>query len=66
MRTTQTHDRIPRAHLAGGGAVRDKLLKRLVVDQDHVMVGALPEELLAPAAKWWRLLSLFFVCPRNR
>ncbi len=30
-----------------GGAVRDTLLKRPVVDHDHVVVGALPEELLA-------------------
>jgi tRNA nucleotidyltransferase (CCA-adding enzyme) len=30
-----------------GGAVRDNLLKRPVVDRDHVVVGALPEELLA-------------------
>lgn len=30
-----------------GGAVRDKLLKRAVVDHDRVVVGARPEELLA-------------------
>jgi tRNA nucleotidyltransferase (CCA-adding enzyme) len=30
-----------------GGAVRDKLLKRPVVDHDHVVVGATPEDLLA-------------------
>ncbi|MGY3041293.1 tRNA nucleotidyltransferase (CCA-adding enzyme) [Rhodanobacter sp. TND4EL1] len=30
-----------------GGAVRDKLLKRGVVDHDRVVVGARPEELLA-------------------
>jgi len=30
-----------------GGAVRDNLLGRTVVDRDHVVVGALPEELLA-------------------
>jgi tRNA nucleotidyltransferase (CCA-adding enzyme) len=30
-----------------GGAVRDKLLKRPVVDHDHVVVGATPEALLA-------------------
>jgi tRNA nucleotidyltransferase (CCA-adding enzyme) len=30
-----------------GGAVRDTLLKRPVVDHDHVVVGALPDELLA-------------------
>ncbi len=30
-----------------GGAVRDNLLGRPVVDCDHVVVGALPEELLA-------------------
>ena len=30
-----------------GGAVRDKLLSRPVVDHDHVVVGATPEELLA-------------------
>ncbi|RCS29318.1 multifunctional CCA addition/repair protein [Rhodanobacter denitrificans] len=30
-----------------GGAVRDKLLNRPVVDHDHVVVGALPEQLLA-------------------
>ena len=30
-----------------GGAVRDKLLERPVVDRDHVVVGARPEELLA-------------------
>jgi tRNA nucleotidyltransferase (CCA-adding enzyme) len=30
-----------------GGAVRDKLLKRPVTDHDHVVVGALPDELLA-------------------
>ncbi|HEV2681509.1 MAG TPA: multifunctional CCA addition/repair protein [Rhodanobacter sp.] len=29
-----------------GGAVRDKLLNRPVVDHDHVVVGALPEEML--------------------
>jgi tRNA nucleotidyltransferase (CCA-adding enzyme) len=30
-----------------GGAVRDKLLKRAVVDHDHVVVGALPEDMIA-------------------
>lgn len=30
-----------------GGAVRDTLLERPVVDHDHVVVGALPDELLA-------------------
>ena len=30
-----------------GGAVRDTLLKRPVVDHDHVVVGATPEEMLA-------------------
>ena len=30
-----------------GGAVRDKLLSRKVVDHDHVVVGATPEQLLA-------------------
>jgi tRNA nucleotidyltransferase (CCA-adding enzyme) len=30
-----------------GGAVRDTLLKRPVVDHDHVVVGALPEDMLA-------------------
>jgi tRNA nucleotidyltransferase (CCA-adding enzyme) len=30
-----------------GGAVRDKLLNRPVVDHDHVVVGAMPENLLA-------------------
>ncbi len=30
-----------------GGAVRDKLLERQVVDHDHVVVGAMPEEMLA-------------------
>jgi tRNA nucleotidyltransferase/poly(A) polymerase len=30
-----------------GGAVRDKLLERPVVDRDHVVVGAMPDELLA-------------------
>ncbi|WP_233840815.1 multifunctional CCA addition/repair protein [Dyella sp. 2HG41-7] len=30
-----------------GGAVRDKLLGRTVVDHDHVVVGAHPEEMLA-------------------
>jgi tRNA nucleotidyltransferase (CCA-adding enzyme) len=30
-----------------GGAVRDKLLNHPVVDHDHVVVGAMPEELLA-------------------
>ncbi len=30
-----------------GGAVRDTLLKRSVVDHDHVVVGALPEDMLA-------------------
>ncbi|HEY8682214.1 MAG TPA: multifunctional CCA tRNA nucleotidyl transferase/2'3'-cyclic phosphodiesterase/2'nucleotidase/phosphatase, partial [Rhodanobacter sp.] len=30
-----------------GGAVRDKLLNRSVVDHDHVVVGAMPDELLA-------------------
>jgi tRNA nucleotidyltransferase (CCA-adding enzyme) len=38
----------PRMHIyLVGGAVRDKLLNRPVVDHDHVVVGALPEELLA-------------------
>jgi tRNA nucleotidyltransferase (CCA-adding enzyme) len=30
-----------------GGAVRDKLLERPVVDRDHVVVGARPEDMLA-------------------
>ena len=30
-----------------GGAVRDHLLGRPVVDRDHVVVGARPEDLLA-------------------
>lgn len=30
-----------------GGAVRDKLLNRTVVDHDHVVVGAMPEDMLA-------------------
>lgn len=30
-----------------GGAVRDTLLKRPVTDHDHVVVGAMPEDLLA-------------------
>ncbi|SFR92698.1 tRNA nucleotidyltransferase (CCA-adding enzyme) [Dyella sp. OK004] len=30
-----------------GGAVRDKLLRRPVVDHDHVVVGATPDDLLA-------------------
>ncbi len=30
-----------------GGAVRDQLLGRPVVDRDHVVVGAMPDELLA-------------------
>jgi tRNA nucleotidyltransferase (CCA-adding enzyme) len=30
-----------------GGAVRDKLLERPVVDHDHVVVGARPEDMLA-------------------
>jgi tRNA nucleotidyltransferase (CCA-adding enzyme) len=30
-----------------GGAVRDKLLQRPVVDRDHVVVGARPEEMVA-------------------
>ena len=30
-----------------GGAVRDRLLGRAVVDRDHVVVGATPEQLLA-------------------
>jgi tRNA nucleotidyltransferase (CCA-adding enzyme) len=34
-----------------GGAVRDKLLKRAVVDHDHVVVGALPQDLLAQGYK---------------
>jgi tRNA nucleotidyltransferase (CCA-adding enzyme) len=34
-----------------GGAVRDKLLKRRVVDHDHVVVGATPEQLLARGYK---------------
>jgi len=29
-----------------GGAVRDRLLGKPVVDRDHVVVGATPEELL--------------------
>jgi tRNA nucleotidyltransferase (CCA-adding enzyme) len=34
-----------------GGAVRDNLLGRPVVDRDHVIVGARPEELLAQGYK---------------
>jgi tRNA nucleotidyltransferase (CCA-adding enzyme) len=30
-----------------GGAVRDKLLERPVIDRDHVVVGARPEDMLA-------------------
>ena len=30
-----------------GGAVRDALLGRPVVDRDHVVVGATPEDMLA-------------------
>ncbi len=42
------HGRIPLMHIyLVGGAVRDTLLGRPVVDHDHVVVGALPEELLA-------------------
>src|SRR5690348_16135435 len=42
------HGRIPSMHIyLVGGAVRDKLQKRPVVDHDHVVVGAKPEELLA-------------------
>jgi len=34
-----------------GGAVRDRLLGRAVVDHDHVVVGATPEEMLAQGFK---------------
>ncbi|MEP7186431.1 MAG: multifunctional CCA addition/repair protein [Rhodanobacter sp.] len=34
-----------------GGAVRDSLLNRPVIDRDHVVVGALPEDLLAQGFK---------------
>jgi tRNA nucleotidyltransferase (CCA-adding enzyme) len=34
-----------------GGAVRDRLLGRPVVDHDHVVVGATPEEMLAQGFK---------------
>jgi tRNA nucleotidyltransferase (CCA-adding enzyme) len=42
------HGRIPimQTYLVGG-AVRDQLLGRPVVDHDHVVVGAMPEDLLA-------------------
>ena len=44
------HNRRMRIYLVGG-AVRDKLLKRSVTDRDHVVVGALPEALLAQGYK---------------
>ncbi|HXE78885.1 MAG TPA: multifunctional CCA tRNA nucleotidyl transferase/2'3'-cyclic phosphodiesterase/2'nucleotidase/phosphatase, partial [Rhodanobacter sp.] len=34
-----------------GGAVRDRLLQRPVVDRDYVVVGALPEAMLAEGYK---------------
>jgi len=44
----RAHGRIPRMHIyLVGGAVRDNLLQRPVVDRDHVVVGATPDELLA-------------------
>src|SRR5574337_1216149 len=47
MYTTQTwHDSSMQIYLVGG-AVRDKLLGRAAGDRDYVVVGALPEDLLA-------------------
>src|SRR6185312_17426680 len=44
------HNRSMQIYLVGG-AVRDRLLQRPVVDRDYVVVGALPEAMLAEGYK---------------
>jgi tRNA nucleotidyltransferase (CCA-adding enzyme) len=48
-----------------GGAVRDHLLGRPVVDRDHVVVGAMPDELLALGYKPVGKDFPVFLHPRN-
>ena len=49
-----------------GGAVRDALLNRKVVERDYVVVGATPEEMLSQGFTQVAKTSLFFYTLKHR